>query len=72
MERKKRGPGVGKVIIVAGWLREHLRAIERAGLRPEIGGARGIEHVHRHVVGIRPNPDLRVVMQAWCLPRWKS
>ncbi|PZR75012.1 MAG: hypothetical protein DLM73_06450 [Chthoniobacterales bacterium] len=40
---------------------QHFCAIESESLRTEIGSTRGVEYVHAHVIGVRPDTDVRVV-----------
>ncbi len=43
--------------------RQHRRAIERERLRPEIGGAGCVEHVHAHVISVGPDGEVRVIVK---------
>jgi len=40
---------------------EHFRAVKGEGLGPEKGGARGVEHVHGHVVAVGPDAEMRII-----------
>ena len=42
---------------------EHLCAIEGKRLRPEIRGAGGIKDVHAHVIAVRPDAQVRVIVK---------
>src|SRR5262249_49641315 len=42
---------------------QHLCPVKGERLRTKISSARGIEHVHAHVVAVRPNTQVRVIKE---------
>src|SRR5262249_60326260 len=63
-EQPAEGGAGAEALLGRGGARQHPRAVVGADLRAQEGRARGVEHVEGDVVGVGPDAELGIVVEA--------